>query len=78
MGAKHEKAEKNRAKGRMKGKKCSITIAGSAKVLHDFIFLPCRPLATGPVMLVCACNGHLTCVSGQQQDLSGQHGHILF
>jgi hypothetical protein len=77
MGAKHDKAEKNRAKGRLKEK-----IAGSAKVLPAFFFFfpsfHVDLLAKGAVMLVWACNGHLTCVSGQQQDLSGQHGHILF
>jgi hypothetical protein len=44
MGAKHDKAEKNRAKGRLKEK-----IAGSAKVLPAFFFffLPCRPFGQG-------------------------------
>jgi hypothetical protein len=50
MGAKHDKAEKNRAKGRLKEKNCSSTIAGSAKVLPAFSFLPCR---LWPRVLLC-------------------------
>ncbi len=67
--------KKKGAKGRLKEK---IAAVQKFCLLFFFFSFHVDLLAKGAVMLVWACNGHLTCVSGQQQDLSGQHGHILF